>query len=154
MPYRTWADQGYLELCDGNVIDERDIKARILWGAEFFDLREICFDPWNTGGLSAQFVEDGYECVNVRQGYATLSDPSKLFLNLVARGKLAHGRHPVLRWNAACLSTKEHNDNLMFAKPQRTKTSNRIDGISAAVNAMSQAMNAPEEENNSMMDKW
>lgn len=154
MPYRTWADQGFLELCEGNVIDERDIKARILWGAEVFDLREICFDPWNTGGLSAQLVEDGYECVNVRQGYATLSDPSKLFLTTIARGKLAHGRHPVMRWNASCLSTKEHNDNLMFAKPERTKTSNRIDGISAAVNALSQAMNAPDEENNSLMDTW
>jgi len=105
-----------------------------------FDLQELCFDPWNSRQVYVPMLEDGYRCVEVRQGFATLSEPSKKLLELVASAKLRHGGHPILRWNASCLSSKEHNDNLMFAKPERQKNSARIDGIAAGVNALSRAM--------------
>jgi phage terminase large subunit-like protein len=147
MPYRRWADQGFLELSAGNVIDYREVKARLIWGAKMFDLREICLDPYNSRQLSTQLIDEGYECVEIRQGYATLSEPSKKILELVASGKLRHGGHPILRWNASCLSTKESNDCLMFAKPQRQKDTSRIDGISATTDAMARAMlSVPEGE--------
>ena len=88
MPYRTWAEQGFLELCEGNVIDYREVKARLIWGVQTFDLKEICFDPYNSRQLSTQLIDEGYECVEIRQGYATLSEPSKKILELVASGKL------------------------------------------------------------------
>ena len=56
---------------------------------------------------------------------------------------LHHGGHPVLRWNASCLTTKEINDNLIFCKPERSRSSSRIDGISATVNALVRAIVAP-----------
>jgi phage terminase large subunit-like protein len=140
MPYRTWAAQGFIELTPGPVIDYRAVKERLEWGARMFDLQEICFDPWNSRQISSPMTEEGYRCLEIRQGYATLSEPSKKFLELVVSGKLRHGGHPVLRWNASCLSSKEHNDNLMFEKPERQKNSSRIDGIAAAVNALTRAM--------------
>lgn len=140
MPYRTWRDLGFLETSAGNVIDYRDVKARLQWGAQMFDLQEICFDPYNSRQLSTQLVDEGYTCVEIRQGYATLSEPSKKILELVASGKFHHGGHPILRWNASCLSTKESNDNLMFAKPERQKDTSRIDGMTAADDAMARAM--------------
>ena len=69
-----------------------------------------------------------------------LSDDAKKLLELVTSGSLYHCGHPVLRWNASCVTAKENNDNLMFAKPQRSKNSSRIDGISAAVNALARAI--------------
>jgi phage terminase large subunit-like protein len=69
-----------------------------------------------------------------------LSEPSKKLLELVAAGKFHHGGHPVLRWNASCLATEESNDNLMFTKPERSKSSSRIDGIAATVNALARAI--------------
>jgi phage terminase large subunit-like protein len=153
MPYRTWAEQGFLELCVGNVIDYREVKARLIWGVQTFDLREICFDPYNSRQLSTQLIDEGYECVEIRQGYATLSEPSNKILELVASGKLRHGAHPILRWNASCLSTKESNDCLMFAKPQRQKDTSRIDGISATTDAMARAMlSVP--DGGLMIDAW
>ena len=101
----------------GNVIDYREVKARLIWGVQTFHVEEICFDPYNSRQLSTQLIDEGYECVEIRQGYATLAEPSKKILELVASGKLRHGGHPILRWNASCLSTKEINDCLMFAKP-------------------------------------
>jgi phage terminase large subunit-like protein len=143
VPYQQWAEAGFLELSPGNVIDYRDIQSRLEWAARLFDLQEICFDPWNSRQLSVSMLDAGYRCVEVRQGMQTLSAPSKLFLELIASGRLHHGGHPVLRWNASCCATTERNDNLMFAKPERSKNSSRIDGISATVNALYRAAVAP-----------
>jgi phage terminase large subunit-like protein len=105
-----------------------------------FDLQEICFDPWNSRQISVPMVEQGHARIEIRQGVATLSAPSKKLLELVATDALLHGGHPVLRWNASCLSTKESNDNLMFTKPERSKSSSRIDRIAATVNALARAI--------------
>lgn len=140
MPYSRWQREGFLEVSTGSVIDYREIQARLEWGARMFDLREICWDPWNSRQISVPMIEAGFTCVEIRQGYQTLSEPSKKLLALVSAGKLHHGGHPILRWNASCLSTVERNDNLMFAKPEREKSSSRIDGISATVNALARAM--------------
>jgi len=140
MPYRLWVDQGFMEACPGSVIDYRDVKARLEWGSRVFDLQEICFDPWNSRQLSVPMAEEGFQCVEIRQGVMSLSEPSKKLLELVTSGKLYHGGHPVLRWNASCLTAKEQNDNLMFTKPERSTSSSRIDGIAATVNALARAM--------------
>jgi phage terminase large subunit-like protein len=141
VPYSRWVDEGYLEASTGTVIDYREVKARLEWAREMFNLQEeICFDPWNSRQISVPMLEEGYSCIEIRQGVASLSEPSKKLLELVASGKLYHGGHPILRWNASCVTAKESNDNLMFAKPERAKGSARIDGISATVNALARAM--------------
>jgi phage terminase large subunit-like protein len=140
MPYSRWADQGFIELSAGDVIDYREVKARLEWASQIFELREICFDPWNSRQISVPLVEEGYTCVEIRQGFAMLSEPSKKLLELVTAGKLRHGGHPVMRWNASCLTAKETHDNLMFTKPPRSGSSSRIDGISATVNALVRAI--------------
>lgn len=140
MPYDKWAEQGFLELSPGGVIDYRDIGERLAWGASLFDLQEMCFDPWNSRQLSTKLVANGYQCFEIRQGFPSLNEPSKKVLELIVSSKLHHGGHPVLRWNASCVSAKEQNDNLMFEKPERTKRSARIDGISATVDALARAI--------------
>jgi len=140
MPYRSWVNHGFMESSPGSVIDYRDVKARLEWGAQVFDLKEICFDPWNSRQMSVPMGEEGYVCVEVRQGVLSLSEPSKKLLELVTSGKLYHGGHPVLRWNASCVRAKEQNDNLMFTKPERSKNSSRINGIAATVNALARAI--------------
>jgi len=141
VPLRLWADQGFLQLSPGEVIDYRDIRARLDWGKRMFDLREVCWDPWNSRQISVPMIEDGFTCVDIRQGFQTLSEPTKKVLKSVILGKLHHGDHPVLRWNAGCTATADDGrDNVMFTKPDRAKSTNRIDGIAALTNAMVRAM--------------
>ena len=76
-----------------------------------------------------------------RQGYPSLSEPTKKLLESVSRGTFHHGGHPVLRWNTSCVATvTDGRDNKMFAKPDREKTTARIDGLSAAVNALARVI--------------
>jgi phage terminase large subunit-like protein len=140
MPYRKWIDDGYMETCPGNVINHSVIRERLEWGSRVFDLREICFDRYNSRELSTKMIRDGFACIDIQQGMVSLSAPSKKVMELIAGGKLYHGGHPVLKWNASCVSGKEENDLLMFTKPERTRTSNRIDGVSAGVDGLYRAM--------------
>lgn len=140
MPYQQWAEEGFIELSAGNVIDTREIRARLEWGASMFDVQAFCFDPWNSREISVQMVEAGYTCLEVRQGYQSLSEPTKKILELIASGNLHHGGHPVLRWNAFCAALKSSNDNVMFEKPDRGKSSSRIDGLSALADALHHAL--------------
>lgn len=141
VPLQKWAREGFLEVSTGNVIDYRDIQARIEWGASMFDLQEICWDPWNSRQISVAMVEDGHQCVEIRQSYGHLSEPTKKIIELVSRGGLHHGGHPVLRWHAGSVCTvSDGKDNVMFSKPDREKGMARVDGMSAMANAMNRAL--------------
>jgi phage terminase large subunit-like protein len=141
VPLQRWADEGFLELSPGNVIDYRDIKARLQWGAQMFQLQKICWDPWNSRQISVEMIDEGHQCCEVRQGYATLSEPTKKVIELIQSGKFGHGEHPIMRWHAGCAATvTDGKDNKLFTKPDRDKSANRIDGLAATVNALSEAL--------------
>lgn len=144
VPLRQWAEQGFLELSPGAVIDYRNVQARLEWGDQMFDMQEICWDPWNTRQISVSMIDDGYPCLEIRQGFRTLSEPTKSILKAVVQGNLHHGGHPMLRWNAGCVTTvSDGRDNIMFTKPDRNTSANRIDGLSALVCAATRAISAP-----------
>lgn len=139
MPYRTWAEQGYLELAEGEVIDQRQVRRRLEWAREMFDLREICFDRYNSREISVPMIEDGYRCIDVAQDFG-LNEPTKKVLKLIVEGKFQHGAHPVATWHASCLSTFARNDLIKPSKPEREKETARIDLMAAAVTAMYRAI--------------
>ncbi len=113
-----------------------------------FDLQEIAWDPWNSRQISVPMIEAGFQCVEVRQGYQTLNEPTKKILELVVSGKLHHGNHPVLRWQAGCTTTTtDGRNNIMFAKPDREKSTARKDGMDAIADAMARIIVA---ENNTI----
>lgn len=141
MPYSRWAAEGWIVTTPGQVVDYREIKAAIEWAAKTFDVREICFDPYNSREISVDLLERGHKVVEVRQTYSVLSEPTKKFLDLIAQRKLQHGGHPVLRWNASCLTLKYNDSDLVRpAKPDRERDSSRIDGISATIIALARAI--------------
>src|ERR1700741_1796438 len=126
MPLRNWAGKGFLALSPGEVIDYRDVRARLDWAKQMFDLQDVCWDPWNSRQISSQMIDDGFSCKEVRQGYATLSEPTKKVLELIVNGKLHHGGHPGLRWQAGCAAKKpDGNDNIQATKPDLQKSTSR-----------------------------
>lgn len=44
--------------------------------SQVFHLQEICFGPWNSRQISAPMVEEGYRCMEIRQGVGSLSELS------------------------------------------------------------------------------
>lgn len=134
VPYEQWQNAGAIEATPGNVIDYDRVAARLRWALDTYNVQEIAFDPWNATQFIQPFVDAGIVCVEMRQGYASLSAPTKRLLSLVLEGKLQHGGHPVLRWNADNAMTKsDDNENVRLVKPAAGK---RIDCLAALVTAL------------------
>jgi phage terminase large subunit-like protein len=138
VPYSEWVKNGLIEATPGNVVDYRKVKEKLRWAKECFELRDVGFDPWNSRQISVELVDEGFNCVEVGQGFQKISEPTKKLLELVISGKCRHANHEVLRWNADCLSLKsDGNDNVRPSKPNRMTSSKRIDGMAAIIIALS-----------------
>ena len=138
VPYDAWARMGLITATEGNVIDYAVIRREINELGDRHSVQEIGIDPWNATQLGQQLTEDGFSMVAVRQGFATLSAPTKEVERLVLQKKLAHRGNPVLRWMAA--NTAISSDAAGNMKPAKDKSTERIDGIVALIIAIERAM--------------
>ena len=142
VPYQTWARQGLIEMTPGNVIDYDRIKARIDELGRRFDIREIAVDRWNATQLITQLQDEWHEVTPFGQGFKDMSAPTKEFERLVMSRRLRHGGYPVLRWMVSHVSVEtDAGGNL---KPSKKKSTDRIDGLVAAIMALSGAMQEPD----------
>lgn len=143
VPYLTWEREGFIVLTPGEVVDYNWIEAAILELGKEFAIQEVAFDPWNATQTANNLMDAGVDVIQFRQGYKSMNEPAKEFERLVISGNLAHGGHPVLRWNAAnvCVVQDEH-ENLKATKKHST---GRIDGIVASIMALGRAMLAEKE---------
>jgi phage terminase large subunit-like protein len=135
VPLEAWVRAGHLHVTPGDVIDQAFIRASLLELAREFDVREVAYDSWNATSLATELQADGLQPVEVRQGYRTLSEPTKTLAALVATGRLQHGGHPVLRWMADNLIVRsDPNGNVA---PDKARAAEKIDGIVALIMALS-----------------
>jgi len=171
VPYPQWRDEGLLEATEGNVVDYDLMRARISGAdvfrnlsqlpgtvaelvetdpeftaiAERFDIQEIAYDRWNSSQLVNQLVEDGHTMVPFGQGYASMAAPTKeLGEKLIPGGQLAHGGNKLLRWCASNIKTRQ--DPAGNLKPDREKSSEKIDPMVALIMALGRAMLAENDE--------
>lgn len=135
VPYLTWQRQGHLVMTDGNVTDFEHVRRDINNLASKYRIKGIGLDPWNSAQLGQQLQGDGLPMTNFRQGYGSLSAPSKQLENWVVAGKLLHGGHPVLSWQASNVAIQQDSaaGNI---KPSKHKSTERIDGIVSLVMAI------------------
>jgi phage terminase large subunit-like protein len=141
--YRLWADKGLITLTEGSEVDFGAVRKRLNELREEGGLRikQVGFDPWGARQLSQQLEEDGFLMVEIAQTYQHLSEPTKELQAAVVGGRVRHGGHPVLRWMSDCMTVKSDiNGNVRPVKPNRLKTSKRVDGIVALAMAMSRAI--------------
>lgn len=141
VPYDQWEADGILTATPGDVVDYAFIRQQVLDIMAQYDLRELAFDPWNAIQLATQLGEEGVTMVEVRQGFASLSAPTKELMTLLLAKKLRHGGHPILRWNASNVAVKQ--DPAGNLKPDKSQSTERIDGIVALIMALSRATLTP-----------
>lgn len=141
MPFQSWIARGFLTGTEGNAIDLNSVLARIRWGRDKFDLREVPYDRMNFRTEAMNLATDGITPVEVQQNFNNLSYPTKFLIEGYPDLKFRHGNHPVLNWMAACLQLQyDQKDNCQPTKPERLKSSKRIDGIQATVTALSRVL--------------
>ncbi|MEU5160466.1 terminase TerL endonuclease subunit [Streptomyces sp. NPDC020875] len=139
VPIRQWAADGLLTLTEGDAIDYGAIERQIVEDCRRLDVQRISYDRMFAGQLVQRIEKKtrGVDVVPVAQTYLGMSPGCKELERLLREGRIRHGGQPVLRWNASVVEVyRDGNDNMRPVKPDRDKSSARIDGIAAAVMAL------------------
>ena len=134
VPYAEWAKAGYVTLTEGEAVDYDIIRRDIHQLAERYWFQELRIDPWNATQLATQLQGDGLPVVFMRQGYASVSGPAKELEKALVRREIRHPHNPCFTWMAGNVAVeRDPADNI---KPSKKHSTERIDGIAAAVMAM------------------
>lgn len=134
----VWAREGLLTATEGDWIDYfGSIHPAIERDSRDFRIRWVGYDQKEATATAQFMVNDlGLEVSPVYQGFG-LSSALKEIMRLVKAGQLAHGGHPVARWNADSAEVKrDDQDRVKLVKPARENSGKRIDGIAALANAV------------------
>jgi phage terminase large subunit-like protein len=135
VPYDQWIREGRITATPGPVVDYEAVRRTLNEWAELYDVREIAFDPWNATDLVTRLIEqDGFTCVKMRQGFPSLSAPSKALQTAILGRTLRHDGDPVLRWNMSNVSIE--SDAAGNIKPSKARSTEKIDGVVALVMAI------------------
>lgn len=138
VPYRRWAAQGLIHVTPGNGIDYGFIRNQMRELGKIYNILEVAHDPWNATQVAMELGnDDGFTMVPVRQGFASLSAPTKEFERMVLDRLIRHNNNPVLTWMLDCVTVaSDPAGNIKPVKPDRLSTSKRIDGVVASIMAV------------------
>jgi phage terminase large subunit-like protein len=143
-PYDLWQQQGLLTATPGASVDHEYVAQCLANFAARCDLREVRFDRWRINDLERALERIGAKIPLAPhgQGYRDMSGALDQFEALALNGRLRHGNHPILSWNAAnAVVTRDAAGN---RKLDRSRATGRIDGLVAAVMAVSAMTGAAE----------
>ena len=138
VPYTAWAREGYITLTPGPTIDYEWIQSYIMEMGKKYQIQEIDYDPWNSTQFANNLMNEGFECVEIRQGFKTLSEPIKDVEKLILEKRLITFNNPVLRF--AISNAVPSLDPAGNIKLDKSKASKRIDPIIAGVTSHVRAM--------------
>ncbi len=138
VPYDVWEKQGFLETTEGDVIHYGFIESFIEDLGKRFHIKEIAFDRWGAVQMVQNLEGLGFTVVPFGQGFKDMSPPTKRLMELVLERNVAHGGHPVLRWMMDNIFVR--TDPAGNIKPDKEKSTEKIDGAVAAIMALDRAV--------------
>ena len=151
VPYDLWERQGFIQTTEGNVVHYGYIEKFIEELGTKYNIREIAFDRWGAAQMVQNLEGMGFTVVPFGQGYSSMSPPTKELMKLVLEKKIAHGGHPVLRWNVDNISIR--TDPAGNIKADKEKSTEKIDGAIATIMALDRAIRCGNDEGGSVYDE-
>ena len=136
VPYDLWVTMGpdILIATPGPVTDYEYVRYHLHRWATEFDVLEIPYDPWNATDLVSRCLQDGLPMVPIRQGFASLTAPTKSLETSILSKRLRHDGHPILRWCIGNVVVElDAAGNYKISKDLSTE---KVDGAAALVNAI------------------
>lgn len=139
----VWIRRGLIQVTPGDVADYDYIRSQINLDRERFEVREIAYDPWNSSQLVTDLQADGAPMATMRQGFASMSAPTKEFQRIMLEGtevepRLRHGGNPCVRWQIDNFAVEM--DASGNVKPSKRNSGDKIDGVVSAIMALSRAV--------------
>jgi phage terminase large subunit-like protein len=151
VPYRRWADQGYIRTTPGVAIDYEFVAHDIAHELEGLNVKGIAYDRFRFKTLEKKFqdMDDPVSLPFVEwgQGYLSMAPAMDVTEIEFLNDRVVHGGDPVMRMCAAnAVVIKDPAGN---RKLDKSKSTGRIDGMQALTMMIGLASLAeePEEEN-------
>lgn len=132
VPYPEWIKNGHIIGTEGNSTDFNAIRKTLNnLAANGLEIKKVGMDPWNARQLATQLMDDGFDVEEIRQGYPTLTGPSKELERRLLNGTLKQDGNPVQRWCVGNVATE--TDAAGNIKPSKKYSTERIDGVVSMV---------------------
>ena len=144
--YRQWHKDGWIHVTPGDVIDIDFIVADITSILKNYDVKNIAFDPAKAyHGVIQGLQKEGFDKVldEFSQSMSNMSEPTRRIEADVTSSSVDLMKNPVIRWMFKNVVIYiDANANI---KLDKRKSTEKIDGVVAMVNAMGGYMSKPEE---------
>lgn len=150
VPYDVWRELGYINVTEGNVIDYRAIEKFIVDSSEIYNIVEIAYDRWNATQMMQDIADEGLTVVPFGQGFKDMSPAAKETYKLLMAGRIRHGGNPALKWMIQNVVMKR--DPAGNIKPDKDKSTEKIDGAVALIMGVDRAVRHAESERESVYD--
>ena len=137
-PYRLWAEQGHITLCESATVDFHAVTQWFLDMVNVHDIRPlwICYDRALAGYWAEEMAQQGFDMVKIPQGPFTWSYPFKELGGLFEEHRVISNNNPILRWCVLNTGVKTLNrDGINSIQPVKVSANRRIDGLVSLLNA-------------------
>lgn len=146
--YRDWIRAGFMQGCEGDVIDYTQVSEFIVSACNDYDVKMIGFDPHLGATIMQQLQKElagkSTDVVEIPQGIRHISPPMKELERLIRSHKMLHIHNTALRscfGNMRCIV--DDNENV---KPTKKRSTGRIDIAVAWIIAFATAMLEPKQD--------
>lgn len=130
IPYDMWNKRGLVTLTSGNRVNYTAVTDWFIKMYKDYEIRPlwIYFDSWNAQYWVQEMRDYGFQMVECRQGYKTLSPAMKELGAELSGKRVNYNNNPVLKWNLTNVVAKsDENGNIRPVKSSSSKQ--RIDGM-------------------------
>jgi len=148
----NWQASGIIEVTSGDFVDHEYITNKIDELAKTYQINSIAIDPYIARHYVIKVLNDyGMEFSELRQGFLSLSAPTKELERMLTAGELEFYQDPVMRWMVSnCIRMKDPAGNIKLSKDTGV---NKIDGVAALVNAVAEFM-TPADSGTNIIESW
>lgn len=137
-PYRKWAEQGWLTICDGATVNFHDVTEWFMHMVTKYDIRPLWvgYDAALSGYWTEEMKENGFDMEKIRQGPYTWTYPMKEMYGLFKEHRICYEANPMSLWCFLNAGIKSMNkDGIESIQPVKQSSVKRIDGAVSALNA-------------------
>lgn len=128
--YFEYIRQGHVVRTEGAAIDLMAIREHIKSICKVYGCKRIGYNPRDCSALAEFLGEDGFEMVEVRQSYITVSAPTLFFKKMVDLCKITFTNNPIYGHMIRDLKyTSDANGNAIIRD-------NKVSGVHATINAL------------------
>ena len=142
VPYKQWADDGFIVPTPGNLTDVRYIADQITEIVTQYDVKEIAYDQAWSSELVRMLGEARFplsKLIDYPQSHLKMNSPCQELMRKILRKEFAQANNPTMRWQMSNLRWNTQKGT-GFLKPDRDRKREKIDGCASLLMALARAI--------------